>query len=401
MSEKQATMTGREWRHFCSYWPFMVAGAVGPARMSAVEGDHEVTDDASNQAAGDAATAEGVADVESERYADGWGAVDHDDLAVAEEVVCALPGPNLASTAKYKQVFESLPIEDAVLNLFCEAAALNNVLFGDNMANTNRISPLDIKEMEEDADFLTVTFMQCLYGPLHTTKVHRLAHHLGEELRNRGNFSEGDTSTNEKLHGACKRMCRRSSKRGPRISLQMMRCEETQSHVPRELAEADAAELPVTENEEGVGDGGNESAMEKAADEVLGVLGRGKSAAIGDLKLLWGLDKLGKVLGLPDSDPVTMHQTARIDVSFSWDGPGRMQYVRATENFQKAPWFSFVWCKCMDNTKRWGQVRLVLSSTGILRRCCVVLQRMRQVQPRDQCVLTTYGCKRLAWSFGL
>jgi len=395
MSEKQATMTGREWRHFCSYWPFMVAGAVGPARTSAVEGDHEVTDDASNQAAGDAATAEDVADVDSERYADGWGAVDHDDVAVAEEVVCALPGPNLASTTKYKQVFESLPIEDAVLNMFCEAAALNNVLFGDNMANPNRISPLDIKEMEEDAEFLKVTLMQCLYGPLHTTKIHWLAHYLGEELRNRVNVWEGDTSTNEKLHGACKRMYRRSNKRGPRVSLQMMRCEETQSHVLRELAEADAAELPVTENE-GVGDGGNESAVEKAADEGLGVLGRGKRAAIGDLKLLWGLDKLSEVLGLPDSDPVSMHQTARTDASFSWDGPGRMQYVRATENFQ----FSLVWYKSMDDAKRWGRVPLVLSSTGILRRCCVVLQRMRQVQPRDKCILTTYGCKRLAWSFG-
>jgi len=30
MSDMQATMTGRTWRHFSVFWPFMLAGAVGP-----------------------------------------------------------------------------------------------------------------------------------------------------------------------------------------------------------------------------------------------------------------------------------------------------------------------------------------------------------------------------------
>eukprot|EP00168_Porphyra_purpurea_P019021 TRINITY_DN7383_c0_g1_i1.p2 TRINITY_DN7383_c0_g1~~TRINITY_DN7383_c0_g1_i1.p2 ORF type:complete len:118 (-),score=20.57 TRINITY_DN7383_c0_g1_i1:212-565(-) len=42
---------------------------------------------------------------------------------------------------------------------------------------------------------------------------------------------------------------------------------------------------------------------------------------------------------------------------------------------------------------------LALRSVGTRRRNCVVVQRMRRVAHRPHCVLSRYGCIRLAWKF--
>lgn len=93
--------------------------------------------------------------------------------------------------------------------------------------------------MEEEVRELAVDELQTLYGHTNTTKFHRLAQHLGEEMRARGNLREGETSVNEKLHGACKRMFKRSNIRGPGVALQIMRCSEAQSAILQEILDAE------------------------------------------------------------------------------------------------------------------------------------------------------------------
>lgn len=50
-------------------------------------------------------------------------------------------------------------------------------------------------------------------GPCHSTKPHRFAAHVLDELRQRGNMYDGNTGINEGLHKAVKMACRRTSRK--------------------------------------------------------------------------------------------------------------------------------------------------------------------------------------------
>jgi len=394
---KQATMTGRNWRHFCPYWPFMVAGVVGPPTDA---------DDAAGGAtavAGNSHLASPTPNTENDAgyFTDGWGDVDGDVFAVAEEPMGALPGPDLATSEQYRKVYKNVPIHDAVLTMFCKAAELNNLLFGDNVLDPNVLFDEDIDKLEHAATSLAIDHVQTLYGEIHTTKLHRLARHLGDELRKRGNLWEGDTSINERLHGACKRMYRRSNKRGPDVALQMMRCEETQSQILLELSHIDATEQGEQPMEGVASDEDDtQTRQELMTTGGVSVTGRGRKAAIGDLALLWGLAGLANLLSLEDDDKVSFHKTVRIAARLDCGYQRHVQYVRATENFMKKPWFSFVKYSTGNGEEvAWGRVRLILRAVATQRTCCVILQRLRQVPARPHCVLSKFKCVRLAWAF--
>jgi len=336
-----------------------------------------------------------------EFFTDGWGDVDGDVFAVAEEPMGALPGPNLAALEQYRKVYKNLPIHDAVLTTFCKAAELNNLLFGDNVLDPNVFLEEDIDELEHAATSLAIDHVQTLYGDIHTTKLHRLALHLGDDLRNRGNLWEGDSSINERLHGACKRMCRRSNKGGPDVALQMMRCEETQSQILLELSHIDAAERceqPI----EGVAtdDEDTQARQELRTTGGVSVTDRGRKAAVGDLALLWGLSGLTNLLSLEEDDKVSFHKTVRIAARLHCGYQNQLQYVLATDNFMKKPWFSFVKYSTGNNEEvASGRVRLILRAVATQRTCCVIIQRIRQVPARRHCVLSKFKCVRLAWAF--
>jgi len=149
---------------------------------------------------------------------DGWVCVDGDDLEVEDEPLGEMPDPDLATSAQYLALFKDKLVHDAVLELFCKAAELGGHLFGDNIADTTTMTMMDVREIEAEAETLGVDYLQTLYGRINTTQMHRLIYHLGDELRARGNLWEGDASLNESLHGACKRMYKRTNKRGPGVS---------------------------------------------------------------------------------------------------------------------------------------------------------------------------------------
>jgi len=461
MTEPQATMKGRSWRYFSIFWPFMVAGALGPAPVVppatldgapvaptgsmpqaatvSADGSSGASRDTSSDGTGDdvsVAVSDAAGNVASE-VGDGWGEVPGDDLAVAEEPVSALPDERLASTSADKENFPGVAVHDAFLETFCRAARLGGLLFGDNVADPHVVTESQINMIDEAANELGVDAIQTLYGHVNTTKLHRLIQHLGDELRARGNLWEGDTSTNEKLHGSCKRMFKRSNKRGPGVALQMMRCDESQSAVIRELFDADegvaASGVDVgptldtcrtTANSSGNtgrgggGDGGGDGAGaaattsgaasedhgSPAATSPLGTAaltftGRAQRMAIGDLRKFAELGTLGGALGLDDREYVTVHNTVRIMAQFEWGAKTSLQHLRASERFFGRSWYSFVRYVGVDGATCWGRLRLALRSVGAERRSCVVLQRMRRATHRESCVLTRYGCIRLRSDF--
>jgi len=384
-------MTGRSWRHFSVFWPFILAGAVGPPESddaAAEPGDHGVAP----TGAAPTSTSFGSAMDDGSLWNDGWVSSGGDILAVEEEPLGELPAADLASTARYKAAFQEKPIHDAVLEMFCKTAQLGGQLFGDNVADATSLTEAAVRRMEDNAMTLGGKYLQKLYGRINTSKVHRLVYHLGDELRERGNLWEGDTSQNEKLHGVCKRMYTRTNKRGPGVTLQMMRCEQTQTEVLRELDEAgDVAAEPLSLVPQRV--------PAAAQTTYLSFSGRGKRVAVGELSSMAGLHSLAEHFTAERIRWVTVHRTARIIARFEWGAEPQLQYVRAAANFIGKPWFSFVRYEGTRGDVRWGRARLVLRSLEGERRSCVVVQRLHPVPPLPGCVLTTYGCVRLGWDF--
>jgi len=370
---------------------------------------------------------------------DGWGAASGDDFPVADEAAGSLPNEHVAQSSNFQDYFSEMSVHDAYLETFCQAARLGGMLFGDNVADATAITEKSVKVMEEAAMELGVDSIQTLYGPVNTTKLHRLIMHLGDELRARGNLWEGDTSVNEKLHGSCKRMYKRSNKRGPGVALQMMRCEETQSAIIRELCDADddvgggagrTHSVPsgpdslsdgLSDGSEGEGaECGRHSARGGPASRVprsagagatsssstppthtsqLSFKGRGQRVAIRELRRISALASVANALRMGDQDWVTQHRTMRIVARFEWGAPPAVQHLRAADSFFGKPCFSFIRYEDAAGGLRWGRMRVILRSLGDERRSCAVVQRMRRATTRPGCVLTRYGCVRLAWEF--
>lgn len=78
-----------------------------------------------------------------------------------------------------------------------------------------------------------------LFGPMRTSMMHRLACHLVDERRDRGNFVDVDTSVNEMVHKLCTIMYERSITIVHHLMLKLTRSEQTLAFV---TAEDDALE---------------------------------------------------------------------------------------------------------------------------------------------------------------
>jgi len=375
----------------------MLAGAVGP-RDADDPADFlldglpvaPTADALGARAAADTGSDDGASDASSvsnwrQKQTATWRADFDEPMAGDQE----RPGPDVVNTPRYLQVFGSMSIDVAVLLTFCRVAQLGGALFGDNVGTTTAVTEAQIKSMEDAASALGVNCVQTLYGYTDTRKLHRLVQHLAAELRGRGNLWEGNTLENESLHASCKQMIRRSNKRGPDVTLQMLRCDETQSALLQDAEEDAAATVEEDLNASGGGDGaadrtaaGDAAGGVAARTEDLHFTGRGRRVPVAAFRRNPALFRIADALGVMDSTWVTTHSTIRIVPRFEWGAPSAMQHVRATRDYFRKPWYSFVRYEMTDGGIGWGRLRVVLRSLGVGRRNCVVLQRLQPVVPR-------------------
>jgi len=108
---------------------------------------------------------------------------------------------------------------------------------GDNAAPEAMRTEKEAEELQEEAHLFVTQFVRVLFGAVSTTKMHRLAFHLLQELLLRGNLEEGDTGKNEMLHKMLKAMYRVTSKHPENVQVQMMRCEKTLLNILTEGAD--------------------------------------------------------------------------------------------------------------------------------------------------------------------
>lgn len=409
MSVPQSTMTGRQWRHFCVEWPHMVVGLFGPKVLpqarALVAGSSPVS---AWSPAGPApapppsAVVNGVHRSSTavdeigvlEDLGDGWGVTTTAEEDRMEMLALERPpdGPDMRPGSLYYTVFGKILLEDAVLTMFCQATMVNGMLFGDNEYSVEAM-PDSMAVAIADAAHLLGRMIQVLLGPVHTTKLHRLMYHLLQELRNRGNLSEGDTSENESKHTSCKQMFRRSNKRGATLPLQMLRAEETQEYILDEYKrEARVATRAANE-------------MEVPEAQVPMASYRGVRVILSSVAEWAGLSTLPACLGVEDDDvattTVTVGSTATIVAKFDWGSPNQpvRQFLRGSDNFHGSPWRSHVLYVDNDGVRCWGVVRLLLRGLNAEKRQAAVVQCLKEVPARPGCVLTRYGCQRLAWDF--
>lgn len=387
--DKQSTMTGRTWRHFSVFWPHMVAGLIGPAdpeRLVSVQ---------------PANSSLGSEDADGSTAAETDCSIEVDDDEDAHQPIPA--GIEIGEGTAYHRLFGQMAVQDAVQDMFCQAAHLGGLFFGDNKADTVHTTGTEVAAMA-DAALKLGRCAQVLLGPVHTSKLHRLMRHLRAELEGRGNLWEGDTSCNEALHKVCKKMYQRSNKRGPTLAMQMMRGEQALTEVLRGLSDGDSGEDDESEDEERAEER-NAISMARAddvhsvPDSVLRMSTRGVRMAVGELSAHPGFEGLPVLLEMDPAEAVSAAKTAKFYAKFEWGASTRVQFLRATPSFNLKPWYDHVRYEGDDGQVRWGQARLVLRGVGPFRRNCVVVRRMRVVQPEPGCVLTARGCKRLGWQF--
>lgn len=163
--------------------------------------------------------------------------------------MAAAQGLQTGEGTPYDDLFGDISIEAAMLEIFFRAAQLSGLLFCENANQSVRTTDAEAVQMAMDSNALGVC-VQVFYGPVHTTKLHRFMHHLLAEMRGHGNLWEGDPSENEIFHKTCKRMYRRSNKRGPSLALQMMRCDVTQGSILREVLDEDGDDEDVVPDED-------------------------------------------------------------------------------------------------------------------------------------------------------
>jgi len=381
-------MTGRSWRYALTIMPHMIAGVGGPA-----EECHARHADAAPACEG---TRVQRPVGEPDELDDGRDP-DADGLQAADEV---LPDPVVAdvmSSDKYKRLYGELPLHRAVLDVFCRMAALGGRLMGDNMADTAHMSERQMRSLADEAREFVVEHVDLLFGPVHTTKAHRLANHLLAALFDNGNLWEGDTSENEALHGPCKRMYMRTNKRGPSMVLQMMRAAESQTEVLRELCEL--------EDEDGTGllellegDPYDED-VPAAPVQVLVRSHRGRRVTIADVARMSGMAQVGELLGKPADCSLVVSPSFSFFCTFEWGAPPVVQTAYASTSYMGKPRYDFIWYTNEGGQRELGYIRLVVRMLGGAVDDFVVVRCLHEVPSIPHCALTRSGCKRLAWCF--
>jgi len=143
----------------------------------------------------------------------------------------------LRNPAEFRTAFKGKAIHQAVVEVACRLARLMGKICGDNEAARKGWTEAAAQEVQNESKLFVTRFVRVLFGAVSTTKMHRLGFHLMEELLQRGNFEEADTSVNEMLHKLLKAMYRVTNKHPDNFQVQMMKCEQTLLHILAEDAD--------------------------------------------------------------------------------------------------------------------------------------------------------------------
>jgi len=218
---------------------------------------------------------------------------------------------------------------------------------------------------------------QTLFGPSHTTKLHRAVSHLLDEFILRGNLQDSNTSVNEALHKFVKQAFALTNKSRDRAALQMVLTEQIESLVRRWRQ---VSRTPA-----------------KNAATVRRVRARGAVSSVSEFAATSGLVALDEAMHCSSSDHITTQSGALLPGAGDHRARGEHTMLWATRDLGRRPRYDWVRYCADDGTVRVGQARAAVAArSGTLMRT-VVLHRAEYPSIVLDCPFTAYGCKRLQW----
>jgi len=218
---------------------------------------------------------------------------------------------------------------------------------------------------------------QTLFGPSHTTKLHRAVSHLLDKFILRGNLQDGNTGVNEALHKFVKQAFALTNKSGDKAALQMVLTEQIESLVRRSRQ---VSRTPA-----------------KKAGTVRRVRARGAVSSFSEFAATSGLVTLDEALHCSTSDHITTQSGALLPGAGDHRARGERTMLWATRDLGGRAWYDWVRYHTDDGTVRVGQARAVVAAhNGTLMRT-VVLHRAEYASTVLDCHFTPYGCKMLQW----
>ena len=263
----------------------------------------------------------------------------------------------------------------------CELVAVKNEIFAERCTGVGSTGA-PAAAVAERAQKWVINFYQPFLGPSHTTKLHRLAVHLLEEFRLRGNLFDGNTGYNATLHKAVKAAYKAPNKRRDQFVEQLLVNQQVAALLLEEVERPIAAGSDAT------------SVHAERRSRPLRFSHRCTAAQLARKRKLPGLCT---VLEVEDSASLFYCD------SIYYGNPsaprrGRVaNTIRAAASFHGAPWYDWLQYRGPGGTKCYGQAALVVQSRSG-RRKRLVVRRAEEAAPREGCVLSDYGCQRLRWA---
>jgi len=226
-----------------------------------------------------------------------------------------------------------------------------------------------------------VDHYQPVLGPSHTTKLHRMAAHLLDELRLRGNLYDGSAAYNETPHKAVKKAYTLTNHRRDQFIEQLILVEQVSRILlddgagePASAPSSDASSDPEYDSERS--DARHRRRRRRRRQGGARRRRYSKQYTVAHLERIHGLLGLGTALGVSDSTTLGCAKSLyyrfparprRVRMSHTW---------RAASSFHGAPWFdwvryrgpgeSFALAKPRQSLRP-GQARGCASLCGVLR----------------------------------
>jgi len=326
--------------------------------------------------------------------------------------------------ASYKAAFGDMPYHVAVTTLFVKYAQLLARLTRHHHCR----APMTVAGAEEVgalAKEFVLGYMVPILGKWFSTKVHKLLAHVVEAIKEHGALTNGDTGSNEALHGQDKRRYNRTSGNDDAFRTQMLRVGQGSLEIRARLAK-EAAQFDDWFEDAGTrdaGDGalvGGDAAPDGCSNPPLAgvrcavgsALGnaqrpaiprRAAAVAVDQLAERRGLVSVADALGVP-SGGTLVHVSNSLTFAPRMSccaGGHPLQHLRATPMYRGLPWYDGVAFRLSDDGSavvRYGMARAIIRAVGGKVREEVVVSEMRICESTPGCPLVGAGCTRLCWS---
>ncbi|GAB0496821.1 hypothetical protein MMPV_008142 [Pyropia vietnamensis] len=242
------------------------------------------------------------------------------------------------------------------------------------------ISPTEAKVLAVRAKDWVLEHYQPLLGPCHNTKLHRLAAHVMDEFRLRGNLYDGDTGLNESLHKRVKLAYKMTNRKRAQFLEQLVLVEQAAHALCDDMCDVEGDEPPPAR-----------------PSDLRRLRKMGKRCTVAELIRRRDLPGLDVALGLSQGTTVLTSAGLFFGDPTTPRAGRTKKTLRAAPEFHGSPWFDWLEYRTSDGRTHIGRAEVVLHNhAGTWQR--VVVKRAESAAAERGCVLSAYKCQRLRWS---